>query len=150
MRHILGEDLNVGCVLSWGPCWYSKSSSSRARSTSFRSQEYLMRYDVEVSGFPSSALRASVPAAAEGRRLSRHHAHRRVADLGPAVLKWGKEQGGVVGFSHSGWGLAIKEPKLPNYEMPPFDGIGANEFIVDVSTTCATSSRRSIRRSFGS
>ena len=22
MRHILGEDLNVGCVLTWGPCWY--------------------------------------------------------------------------------------------------------------------------------
>lgn len=22
MRHIVGEDLNVGCVLSWGPCWY--------------------------------------------------------------------------------------------------------------------------------
>jgi hypothetical protein len=22
MRHILGEDLNIGCVLSWGPCWY--------------------------------------------------------------------------------------------------------------------------------
>jgi hypothetical protein len=22
MRHILGEDINVGCVLSWGPCWY--------------------------------------------------------------------------------------------------------------------------------
>ncbi|MBU6240093.1 MAG: hypothetical protein KGQ51_19945, partial [Planctomycetes bacterium] len=22
MRHITGEDLNVGCVLSWGPCWY--------------------------------------------------------------------------------------------------------------------------------
>ena len=24
MRHILGEDLNVGCVLSWGPCWYTQ------------------------------------------------------------------------------------------------------------------------------
>ena len=24
MRHILGEDLNVGCVLSWGPCWYTR------------------------------------------------------------------------------------------------------------------------------
>ncbi len=47
--------------------------------------------------------------------------------------KWGKEQGGVVGFSHSGWGLAIKEPtSCPSYEMPPFDGIGANEYIVDV------------------
>jgi hypothetical protein len=22
MRHILGEDLNIGCVLTWGPCWY--------------------------------------------------------------------------------------------------------------------------------
>jgi hypothetical protein len=48
------------------------------------------------------------------------------------ILKWGKEQGGVVGYSHSGWGLAIKEPKLLSYEMPPFDGIGANEFIVNV------------------
>jgi hypothetical protein len=48
------------------------------------------------------------------------------------VLKFGKEQGGVVGFSHSGWGLAVQSTELPNYEMPKFDGIGANEFIVDV------------------
>jgi hypothetical protein len=46
-------------------------------------------------------------------------------------LKWGKEQGGVVGFSHSGWGLKVDSQTLPTYEMPPFDGIGANEFIVD-------------------
>ena len=26
MRHILGEDLNVGCVLSWGPCWYHQNN----------------------------------------------------------------------------------------------------------------------------
>jgi hypothetical protein len=38
----------------------------------------------------------------------------------------------VVGFSHSGWGLKIKDLKLPSYEVPPFDGIGANEYIVDV------------------
>ena len=25
------------------------------------------------------------------------------------VLKWGKEQGGVVGYSHSGWGLALPD-----------------------------------------
>ena len=48
------------------------------------------------------------------------------------VLKWGKEQGGVVGFSHSGWGLQLPDDQLPNYAMPPFDGIGANEYIVDV------------------
>ncbi|MBT5169943.1 MAG: CehA/McbA family metallohydrolase, partial [Opitutales bacterium] len=75
------------------------------------------------------------------------------------VLKWGKEQGAVVGYSHSGWGLALPDyaPNgervwrnarrgadqgdwtgraadiLPDYEMPPFDGIGANEFVVTVA-----------------
>ena len=24
MRHIVGEDLNVGCVLAWGPCWFAQ------------------------------------------------------------------------------------------------------------------------------
>jgi hypothetical protein len=38
----------------------------------------------------------------------------------------------VVGFSHSGWGLQLPNDDLPNYNMPPFDGIGANEYIVDV------------------
>jgi hypothetical protein len=38
-----------------------------------------------------------------------------------------------VGFAHSGWGLAVSTSDLPNYEMPGFDGIGANEYIVDVT-----------------
>jgi hypothetical protein len=29
--------------------------------------------------------------------------------------------------------MATKSEKLPNYEVPPYDGIGANEFIVDVT-----------------
>jgi hypothetical protein len=49
------------------------------------------------------------------------------------ILRWGKEQGAVVGYTHSGWGLALKEEKLPSYEMPPFDGIGANEYVVTVT-----------------
>jgi hypothetical protein len=48
------------------------------------------------------------------------------------VLKWGKSQGGVVGFSHSGWGLKTSTDEIPTDEIPPFDGIGANEYIVDV------------------
>jgi hypothetical protein len=38
----------------------------------------------------------------------------------------------VVGFSHSGWGLKTSDSALPSYDVPPFDGIGANEYIVDV------------------
>ena len=38
----------------------------------------------------------------------------------------------MVGFSHSGWGLQVPATTLPTYDMPKFDGIGANEYIVDV------------------
>lgn len=52
-RHIVGEDLNIGCVLTWGPCWDHQKVFFRGRED-VSSGNYLMRYDVEVSGFPSS------------------------------------------------------------------------------------------------
>ena len=54
MRHVLGEDLNVGCVLSWGPCWYAQKKFFDGKVSPLSTDRYLMRYDVEVSGFPSS------------------------------------------------------------------------------------------------
>jgi len=54
MRHITGEDLNVGCVLSWGPCWYHQKQFFDGKVSKLSRSDYLMRYDVEVSGFPSS------------------------------------------------------------------------------------------------
>lgn len=157
MRHVLGEDLKVGCVLSWGPCWYEQKKNFEGKISLLSTPNYLMRYDVEVSGFPSS-----------------HAGHLCLLQLKEddypgttkieewptwtlPVLKWGQRQGGVVGYSHSGWGLTLpdykpdgsraKFPKdqfgaasggraadiLPDYAMPRFDGIGANEFIVSVA-----------------
>lgn len=155
LRHLIGEDLNVGCVLSWGPCWYFQKQFFEGQVSKLSQPGYLMRYDVEVSGFPSS-----------------HAGHLCLLNLTEddypgtqsieewptwtlPVLAWGKEQGGVVGYSHSGWGLALPDylpdgsrgplpntwggtraaagraaDQLPDYAMPPFDGIGANEFIV--------------------
>jgi hypothetical protein len=49
------------------------------------------------------------------------------------ILRWGRSQRAVVGFAHSGFGLEVRTSDLPNYEMPGFDGIGANEYIVDVT-----------------
>jgi hypothetical protein len=132
MRHILGEDLNVGCVLSWGPCWYAQKQFFEGKVHELSRPQYIMRYDIEVSGFPSSPnghlclLRLKEDDYPNTTRIEEW------PSWNLPVLKWGKEQGGVVGYSHSGWGLAIKEPKLLSYEMPPFDGIGANEYIVDV------------------
>jgi hypothetical protein len=132
MRHILGEDLNVGCVLSWGPCWYHQKQFFEGAINPLSTAENLMRYDVEVSGFPSShaghlcLLRLKEDDYPGTTKIEEWPTW----DL--PVLKWGKEQGGVVGFSHSGWGLQVPGAKLPSYDMPRFDGIGANEFVVDV------------------
>ena len=131
-RHILGEDLDVGCVLSWGPCWYAQKQFFDGKIHPLSTSEYLMRYDVEVSGFPSShaghlcLLRLKEDDYPGTTRIEEWPSW----DL--PILKWGKSQGGVVGFSHSGWGLKMPDDKLPSYEVPPFDGIGANEYIVDV------------------
>lgn len=132
MRHILGEDLNVGCVLTWGPCWYYQKQFFSGQVHSLSNPNYLMRYDVEVSGFPSShaghlcLLRLTEDDYPGTTRIEQWPSW----DL--PVLQWGKKQGGVVGFSHSGWGLKVDATSLPTYEMPAFDGIGANEYIVDV------------------
>ncbi|MEO1528595.1 MAG: CehA/McbA family metallohydrolase [Planctomycetota bacterium] len=156
MRHILGEDLNVGCVLSWGPCWYTQKAFFEGETHKLSTDEHLMRYDVEVSGFPSShAGHLCLLNLKED-----DYPGTEVIEDWPSwtipVLSWGKKQGGVVGYSHSGWGLALPDklpdgsrrylnnPRgrvppawrgtdadtLPDYEMPPFDGIGANEYIV--------------------
>ena len=132
MRHILGEDLDVGCVLSWGPCWYAQKEFFQGKLHPLSTAESLMRYDVEVSGFPSShaghlcLLRLKEDDYPNTSRIEEWPSW----DL--PVLKWGKAQGAVVGFSHSGWGLKTSDMSVPNYEVPPFDGIGANEYIVDV------------------
>jgi hypothetical protein len=37
-----------------------------------------------------------------------------------------------LGLASAEVGMQVKDQKLPSYEMPPFDGIGANEYVVDV------------------
>ena len=133
MRHILGEDLNVGCVLSWGPCWYFQKQFFEGKAHALSTDKNLMRYDVEVSGFPSSHAGHLTLL----RLKDDDYPGASIIEEWPSwdlpVLAWGKKQGGVVGFSHSGWGLKVDATSLPTLEMPPFDGIGANEYIVDVT-----------------
>ena len=133
MRHILGEDLDVGCVLAWGPCWYAQKAYFDGRVHPLSTATNLMRYDVEVSGFPSShaghlcLIRLQEDDYPGTTRIEEWPSW----DL--PILKWGKSQGAVVGFSHSGWGLQTEDETLPTPEIPPYDGIGANEYIVDVA-----------------
>lgn len=156
LRHILGEDLNVGCVLSWGPCWYTQKRYFEGKVSALSQPRYVMRYDVEVSGFPSShAGHLCLLRLTEDDYPGTEYLEDWPSWTQP-VLEWARQQGAVVGYSHSGWGLALpdimpdgsrqfhRQPwggapsgwtgraadTLPDYALPPFDGIGANEYIV--------------------
>ncbi|MBK9314927.1 MAG: CehA/McbA family metallohydrolase [Acidobacteria bacterium] len=133
IRHILGEALNIGSVLTWGPCYYYQKQFFEGKDNQLSTDENLMRYDVEVSGFPSSHAGHLVLL----RLKDQEYPGTKELEDWPTwdlpILKWARQQGAVVGFAHSGWGLEVKTDKLPHYEMPPFNGIGANEYIVDVT-----------------
>jgi hypothetical protein len=88
---------------------------------------------VEISGHPSSHTGHLLLLRLKEQDYPGTHRLEDWPSWGMPILAWGKKQGAVVGYTHSGWGLQIKEEKLPSFEMPPFDGIGANEFIVTVT-----------------
>ena len=133
MRHCLGEDLKVGCNLTWGPCFDYQKQFFTGKDDKVSQHPYLLHYDVEVSGFGSHQsghlcllqLKEQMYPGGD----SKHH----WPTLCLNTLRWARKQGAVVGPAHSGWGLEVQSNELPNYIVPPFNGIGANEFIVDVT-----------------
>ena len=52
-RHIMGEDLKIGCNLTWGPCFDYQKQFFTGKDDKVSQYPYLLRYDVEVSGFGS-------------------------------------------------------------------------------------------------
>ena len=133
MRHCLGEDLKVGANLTWGPCFDYQKQFFTGKDDIVSTFPYILRYDVEVSGFGSHQsghlcllrLRQQMFPGGE----SKHHWPKLCLN----TLKWAKKQGAIVGPAHTGWGLNQTSSNLPTYEVPPFNSIGANEFIADVT-----------------
>ncbi|MFO0841522.1 MAG: CehA/McbA family metallohydrolase [Gemmataceae bacterium] len=134
MRHVLGEDLNVGCCLSWGPCWYHQKRYFTGKDHGLSTPEHILHYDVEVSGFPSSHCGHICLL----KLKEQDYPGTRLIEEWPSwdlpVFRWAKRQGAVIGFAHSGWGLDVGPTReLPNFIVPPMSGIGANEYLVDVA-----------------
>ena len=133
IRHVTGEDLKIGSVLTWGPGWYFQKTFFEGKDNAVSTDRHRIRYDVEVSGHPSSHTGHLMLL---GLKEQDYPGAQRIEDWpswGIPILRWAKKQGAVTGYTHSGWGLALKEGSLPSYEMPPFDGIGANEYVVSVT-----------------
>jgi hypothetical protein len=144
LRHIMGEDLKIGCCLTWGPCFDFQKQFFTGKPDDVSRYPFLIRYDIEVSGFGSHhaghlnllKLKEQIPEGGD----SKHH----WPTLGLNTLRWAKKQGAVTGTAHSGLGLTRSvgrvagtdgPNRLPNFDIPAFDGIGANEFIMQVTHT---------------
>ncbi|MEM7386244.1 MAG: CehA/McbA family metallohydrolase, partial [Verrucomicrobiota bacterium] len=106
-QQIKGEGLNVGCVLTWGPCYDYQRHFFSPRANDLSDSMTLMKYDVEVSGFGSAALghvcllnlTDQTYPGSDGR-----------SDQGwptwtVPVMRWCREQGGVTGYPHSALGM---------------------------------------------
>ncbi|WP_350280591.1 CehA/McbA family metallohydrolase [Kribbella sp. HUAS MG21] len=155
IRHVRGEGLSLGSVLTWAPCYYHQKQFFTGRSISppadleypamqaaqgmtwtprptDRDAESVLRYDVEVSGFPSSHSGHLILLGL----TEQDYPGTKIIEDWPSwnlpVLRWAKEQGALVGYAHCGVGLGVGTEELPNYIVPSFQGIGSNEIVVDV------------------
>jgi len=151
-RHIAGEDLKVGATLTWGPGFDYQKQFFTGDVDKVSQYPYLIRYDMEVSGFGSHrsghlCLLGLRDLMYPGGDSSAHW-----PTLGMNTLRWAKKQGAITGPAHSGWGLQpaaqgeetvavsrisqtvrLATNDLPNFVVPPYNGIGANEYIVSVT-----------------
>jgi hypothetical protein len=134
-RHCVGEDLKVGANLTWGPGFDYQKQFFCGTVDKVSQYPYLLRYDIEVSGFGSHESGHLVLLRLKDQMYPGGDSKNHWPKLGLNTLRWAKKQGAVVGPAHSGWGLAVPGDELPNFAVPKFDGIGANEYIVDVTHT---------------
>jgi hypothetical protein len=106
---VKGEGLNVGCVLTWGPCYDYQRRFFGPRPDGLSEPRTLMKYDVEVSGFGSQALghvcllnlRDQTYPGSDGTSTKGW------PTWTTPVLRWARAQGAVTGYAHSGSGLEI-------------------------------------------
>jgi len=132
-RHLRGEDLRVGFALVWGPGFADQRRYFTGREPTIARDGHVLRYDVEVSGF--GAHKGGGHLALLGLDELDYPGSGGALEEWPSfclpILRWARAQGALAGFAHSGKGLGVESPLLPNDLTPPMNGIGAMEFLVD-------------------
>ena len=130
---IRGEALSFAEVLTWGPCWYHQKEFFRGHIDSASTSSSVLRYDVEISGFPSSYWGHLVLLQLKEQDFPGTTQIEEWPNWNLPILRWAKPQGAVTGFAHTGHGLVVSDHHLPNHMIPEFDDNGANEFLIDVT-----------------
>jgi hypothetical protein len=111
-RQVAGEGLNVGCVLTWGPCFEFQRRFFSPAVDKISEPLTVLKYDLEISGFGSQALghvcllnlRDQTYPGSDGTK------EKGWPTWATPVLRWAKAQGAVTGFAHSASGLQVDPP----------------------------------------
>ena len=111
--HVKGEGLNVGCCLTWGPCYEFQRGFFEPAPHKLSEPFTILKYDVEVSGFGSQALghvcllnlRDQTYPGSEGTKTKGW------PTWTTPVMRWTKLQGGFTGYAHSANGLTLDRPQ---------------------------------------
>ena len=106
---VKGEGLNVGCVLTWGPCFEFQRQYFSPIVKEMSEPMTLLKYDLEISGFGSASLghvcllnlKDQTYPGSDGTK------EKGWPTWTTPVMRWTKEQGGFAGYAHSGSGLQI-------------------------------------------
>jgi hypothetical protein len=111
-RQVKGEGLNVGCVLTWGPCYDHQRQFFAPGAHDISEPKTLLKYDLEISGFGSQALGHVCLLNLKDQTYpgSDGTSTRGWPTWTTPVLRWAKQQGGVTGYAHSASGMQIDPP----------------------------------------
>ncbi len=109
--HVKGEGLNVGCNLTWGPCYDFQRQFFEPTINKISEPMTVIKYDIEVTGFGSQALghvcllnlRDQTYPGSDGT------ATKGWPTWTTPVMKWAKAQGAVTGYAHSASGLVLHD-----------------------------------------
>ncbi len=109
---VKGEGLNVGCVLTWGPCYDYQRRFFEPHAHALSEPRTVMKYDVEVSGFGSQALgHVCLLNLRDQDYPGSGGTTRGWPTWTSPVLRWARAQGAVTGYAHSASGLEIDPGK---------------------------------------
>ncbi len=108
-RQVKGEGLNVGCVLTWGPCYGYQRQFFAPKPHDVSEPMTILKYDLEISGFGSQALghvcllnlQDQTYPGSDGTET------RGWPSWTTPVMRWAKAQGGITGYAHSASGLWV-------------------------------------------
>ncbi|MBM3845101.1 MAG: hypothetical protein FJ405_02285 [Verrucomicrobia bacterium] len=144
-KQVEGEGLNVGCVLTWGPCFDYQRKFFAPGVSRLSKPLTVMKYDLEISGFGSDALghvcllnlKDQTYPGSEGLKTKGW------PSWTLPVMRWAKEQGGFTGYAHSASGLEIHTQSAVKRLLQKHDADG------DVRLTAAETTAALLPFAFG-